>query len=160
LDVGINLAFFDSPFQGVRSADVSGGQHQSQTGERKPPIPKPSHPAYYTATPLRYATAFISTALGDGKGQISDFSIEKRAAQKSAQTPPPQRPTRLQRNSPRVLTEKKGVFWGCFADKRGSGLNYLTLCFAFSPVFGTLGFSKLLRLKGNRRAEASKINRA
>jgi hypothetical protein len=60
----------------------------------------------------------------------------------------------------RVLTEKKGVFWGCFAEKRGSGLNYLTLYFAFSPVFGTLGFSKPLRLKGNRRTEASKINRA
>jgi hypothetical protein len=98
--------------------------------------------------------------LGGGKGQISDFSIEKRAAQKSAQTPPPQRLTRLQRNSARVLTEKKGVFWGCFADKRGSGLNYLTLCFAFSPVFGTLGFSKPLRLKENRRAKGPKINRA
>jgi hypothetical protein len=54
------------------------------------------------------------------------------------------------------LTEKKVVFWGCFAEKRGSGLNYLTLCFAFSPVFGTLGFSKPLRLKGNRRPEGSK----
>jgi hypothetical protein len=88
------------------------------------------------------------------------FSIEKRRAQKQAQTPPPQRPARLQGNSARVLTEKKGVFWGCFAEKRGSGLNYLTLCFAFSPVFGTLGFSKPLRLKENRRAEGSKINRA
>jgi hypothetical protein len=98
--------------------------------------------------------------LGGGKRQISDFSIEKRGAQKPAQVPPPQWPTRLRRNPARVLTEKKGVFWGCFAEKRGSGANYLTLCFAFSPVFGTLGFSKPLRLKGNRRAEGSKINRA
>jgi hypothetical protein len=58
------------------------------------------------------------------------------------------------------LTEKKGVFWACFAEKRGSEQNKMTLCFAFSPVFGTLGFFKPLRLKGNRRAEGSKINRA
>jgi hypothetical protein len=58
------------------------------------------------------------------------------------------------------LTAKKGVFWGCFADKRGSEQNKMTLYFVFSPVFGTLGFSKPLRLKENRRAEGSKINRA
>jgi len=92
--------------------------------------------------------------------QVPGFSIEKRAARKPAQTPPPQWLTRVGRNSTRVLTEKKGVFWGCFADKRGSGLNYLTLCFVFSPVFGTLVVSKPLRPKGNRRAEGSKINRA
>jgi hypothetical protein len=101
-----------------------------------------------------------SSDLSSGEGEIIGFSIEKRAAQKPAQVPPPQRSTRLQRNSARVLTEKKGVFWACFAEKRGSGLNYLTLCFAFSPVFGTLCFSKPLRLKENRRAKGSKINRA
>jgi len=97
---------------------------------------------------------------GGGGRANRRFFIEKRAAQKPAQVPPPQWPTRRRRNSARVLTEKKGVFWGCFAEKRGSGVNYLTLCFAFSPVFGTLGFSKPLRLKGNRRAEGLKINRA
>jgi hypothetical protein len=58
--------------------------------------------------PLRPALGGLP---GDGEGQIPDFSIEKRAAQKPAQTPPPQRPTGLQRNSARVLTGKKGVFW-------------------------------------------------
>jgi hypothetical protein len=118
-------------------------------------------------SPQRHAPKVIVTrerdsisALGGGKGRNSDFSIEKRGAQKPAQALPPQWLTRRQRNSHRVLTEKKGVFWGCFAEKRGSGQKKMTLCFAFSPVFGTLGFSKPLRLKENRRPEGSKINRA
>jgi hypothetical protein len=110
---------------------------------------------------IMWWNAILSTPVpGGGEWRIPGFSIEKHAMGKQAQALPPQWPTRFGRNLLRVLTVKRGVFLGCFADKRGSGLNYLTLCFAFSPVFGTLAFSKLLRLKGNRRAEGSKINRA
>jgi hypothetical protein len=58
------------------------------------------------------------------------------------------------------LTEKKGVFWGCFAEKRGSARKKIALYFVFSRLFGIIAFCKALRRKEKRRREPSKKNRA
>jgi hypothetical protein len=45
------------------------------------------------------------------------------------------------------LTEKKGVFWGCFAEKRGSALKKIALFFEFSRFFGIFATARRWRAR-------------
>jgi hypothetical protein len=54
------------------------------------------------------------------------------------------------------LTEKKGVFWGCFAEKRGWARKKITLFFAFSPFFANFAAASRCASGGSGGGRAAK----